>query len=182
MRSLPGVYSVGQRISRLRCVRLISVRDAEELAITVHGSMEYVTRLACTRPATGASEKALKDYYTLKYLIEAPLQPLQLNPSKILSEGNAPPDDYCGMASMHFPSLFLDNTLEIGLWCRGCEWAFESYSRGKLSSHLVSSLVPEGVNPFRVLRIVPGRALSLCATSRIVMERGHFVPGLEAQY
>lgn len=151
MRSVPGVYSVGHRISRLRCLRLISVRDTKELAMTVHGSMEFMTELLAARPSAGTTEKALKDYYMHKFLIDAPFDPLQLNPSRVPSQGNTPADDYCGMASIPFPSLFPDKTSENGLWCRGCEWVFERYRLGKLTSHLISSLVPQAVDPFRFL-------------------------------
>jgi hypothetical protein len=108
----------------------------------------------------GATEKALKDYYMLKCVIDAPLEPLQLHPSKILSQGNTPPDDYCGMASIHFPSLFPDKTSENGLWCRGCEWTFARFRLGKLTSALISSFVPQGVDPFRFLLAMQHRAWS----------------------
>lgn len=44
MRSVPGIYSVGHRISRQRRLGLTSVKAAKELGIKVHVSMENIAK------------------------------------------------------------------------------------------------------------------------------------------
>ncbi|KAK1767783.1 hypothetical protein QBC33DRAFT_619279 [Phialemonium atrogriseum] len=148
IRSVPGVYSVGHDISRQKRLRLVSVRSAKRLAITIHGSAESITRALSARRTKVMSEK---EFYTFKYLQDAPLEPLGQDPSLLPSKANAVDDAYCGMESIHFPSLLPDRRVENGLWCRGCEWTCERYRFGGLVSNIVSGLVPPNREPLRVL-------------------------------
>jgi hypothetical protein len=151
MRSIPGVYSIGHRISRYRRLRLISAKHARELGIMVHGSVENMANLL---------PDICEESYTFEWLLDAPLEPLQRDPSTMPSDVYTPDDYYCGMASTHFPSLFPNNALESGLWCRGCEWTFESYKLRDLTSSEESDLIPQGVEPFWLLSRMQYRARS----------------------
>ena len=74
--------------------------------------------------------------------------------------GNIPDSPYCGLASIHFPSLFPNNALESGLWCRGCERAFELYRLRLLSLREMSDLVPAAVDLYGMLLGLRYRAKS----------------------
>lgn len=160
MYSIPGRYFVGHTISRQRRQRLVSVKSAKRLAIMVHGSTNKVAELVPAQPPRGVTEKTLQEYHTFRYLLDAPLEPLHSDPLAMPSEKNVPSDDCCGMASIHFPSLTVENSLESGLWCRGCEYTFERLRFGKLSAHTVSGLSYPGVDPFFTLMGMQRRARS----------------------
>ena len=81
------------------------------------------------------------------------MQPLCQDLSRRPTEGNVPNDDCCGMASIPFPSLLQNDTLDNGLWCRGCDRTFERYRFGQLAPDVVSDLVPPGCD---ALRSYPG--------------------------
>lgn len=157
LHSIPGFYSIRQ-VSRRRSQRLVSVKEAKKLAIMKHGSMENLDILVVS-PIRDANDKALQEFYLFQWLRKAPLQPLNLDLSKLPTEQNTPADDHHGMASIPFPSL-VNCIPENGLWCSGCQWMFECHRFGKLPSNVASELVPAGVNPFLVLRGRQDRALS----------------------
>lgn len=56
----------------------------------------------------------------------------------------------------------------MGFGVNGCEWVFERYRFGKLPSHVVSDLVPPGIDPFWVLRARQDRVMSKAGFSRHV--------------
>lgn len=157
LHSIPGVYSTA-RFSRRRSLRLVNVKEAKKLAIMKYGSMENLNTLVAL-PARDTNEKAQREIYLFQWLRKAPLQPLNLDLSKLPSEQNTTPDDYHGMAFIPFPSL-MSHVPENGLWCSGCEWMYRSYQLGKLPSNIVFELVPADVNPLSVLRGRRDRALS----------------------
>lgn len=155
--SISDAYSV-RRALRRRVQRLVSVKDAKRLAIAYHGSLE-TSDAPIVPPIITMNEKALREFFLFERLRTAPLQPLNLDLSKVPTEQNTPTDDHHGMASIPFPSL-KDNVLENGLWCSGCASAFLRYRLGKLPSDVISELVPEVVNLFSVLRGRKDRVLS----------------------
>ena len=157
LHSIPGVYSI-HRVSRRRSQRLVNVKEAKKLAIVKHGSMENLDTLVAP-PIRDTNNKALREFYLFQWLRKAPLQPLNLDLSKLPTEQNTPADDHHGMVSIPFPSL-MSHVPENGFWCSGCKWMFERYRFGKLPSNVASELVPVGVNPFSVLRGRQDRALS----------------------
>jgi len=121
MRSLPGKYYVRCSISRKRQLRLVSVRAAKELAIKENKSTEYLAHSLENRRTAGTPSM---DYYMLRWLQAAPLQPPGPELAVRSSGGNVPnvPNDmFCGMASVLFPSLLAGNRVDKGLWCLGCE-------------------------------------------------------------
>lgn len=156
-RSIPGVYFVGHRISRQRQLKLTSVKAAKELGIKIHGSTENMAETLAARRSRGITEK---EYHTFLWLQRAPLQPLCQDLSRLPTEGNVPNDDCCGMASIPFPSLLPNNTLENGLWCRGCDRTFERYRFRQLVPNVVSELVPPGCDAFRIFLGMQHRARS----------------------
>jgi hypothetical protein len=157
MRSIPGVYFVGHRISRQRQFNLTSVKAAKELGIMIHGSTENMAETLTAKRSGGIAEK---EYHTFRWLQDAPLQALCQDLSRLPTEGNVPNDDCCGMASIPFPSLLQNNTLENGLWCRGCDRTFERYRFRQLAPNMVSDLVPPGCNAFRIFLGMHRRARS----------------------
>jgi hypothetical protein len=112
MRSIPGVYFVGHRISRQRRLQLTSVKAAKELGIMIHGSAENMAENLAVKRSGGIT---VKEYHTYRWLQDAPLQPLCQDLSRLPTKGNVPNDDCCGMASIPFPSLLQNNTPENGL-------------------------------------------------------------------
>ena len=138
MRSVPGKYYVRlASISRQRQVQLVSVRSAKELAVKQRSEEQMAQELQA-RCTAGLS---LHEFYTLRWLQAAPLQPPGPELATRLFEANEPNDKYCGMASIVFPSLLTGNRIETGLWCRGCEKMFREWSPHKLYPADVSRLV-----------------------------------------
>lgn len=146
IRSIPGTYFVRHRISRQRITRLTSAKAAKELALKVHGSTEAMARnLAAKHLCTTDIQ-----FYTAKWLQDAPLQPLSKDPLTLEFASNTPDDKFCGMGSVPFPSMS-GNRVENGLWCRGCERNFELFRGRKLDRGVVSRLVPLGCDPFQFM-------------------------------
>jgi hypothetical protein len=118
MESIPGVYSVGHSTSRMQRIRLTSVKSAKELSIEIHGSTEILARALIAK----RRKIAPRQFFTFRWLQDAPLSP-SLQDLSALSI-YLPKDEFCGMASIPFPSLATNNTLERGLWCLGCKRIF----------------------------------------------------------
>ncbi|KAK2739864.1 hypothetical protein FQN57_006440 [Myotisia sp. PD_48] len=142
MRSIPGVYEVGHEISRNRQLKLVSVRAAKEMALRFHGSLPKAAS------------------YTDRWYIEAPSNPMEIKPSLLPGAEIGPYDSSCGLASILFPCLLSKNTIENGIWCKGCDWTFLNYRSGKLSRHLINDMLPPGLNPIPVLSGMRRRAWS----------------------
>ena len=157
MYSIPGIYFVGHKISRRRRLRLVSVKSAKQLGIMLHGSIEKIAETLATRRTPDATSK---EFYTFKSLHSAPLDPLGRDPSTLPSQGNTPNDNFCGMASIPFPSLPSKNAPENGLWCRGCERTFELCRFKELPSKVLSESSPVGCDPFYVFLAKQNRARS----------------------
>jgi len=155
MRSIPGKHFVRRSISRLRPIKLTSVHATKELAIKVHGSVEAIARnLAIERLSTTTRKP-----YNAVWYQDAPLLPFSQDILTLKSIGNAPNDDFGGMGSIAFPSI-LENEVENGLWCRGCERTFELYRLQKLDREVVSRLMPPGCDAFKFLMGLQYRARS----------------------
>jgi hypothetical protein len=56
-----------------------------------------------------------REVYSFQWLRDSLLQPLRKHLSSMPTHGGIPNDDYCGMASIPFPSLRRDNSIDIGL-------------------------------------------------------------------
>lgn len=143
MRSIPGKYRIGHGITRRRPLRLVSVRAAKMAAITVHGTIDILD----DRDSSYTNQE-VKDFDFFTFLRNAPLEPLGNNPSRMPTRGDPVSDDYCGMASIFFPSLSPSGVLEEGLWCRGCELIFDRF--GTRGAYSYPDLTPPGVDPYWV--------------------------------
>ncbi|EFE43520.1 hypothetical protein TRV_01711, partial [Trichophyton verrucosum HKI 0517] len=149
MRSIYGVYDVSHELSRRRRLKLVSVRVAKELSLTVN---------AGSAPSNMRNNAHL---IHLAHFLNAPLAPEgQNNGSGVTSRIRycTLTDECCGMGSICFPSLQPDNTVERGLWCRGCFRASEQY---RFSSP-TADLTTRNVYPLRALI-----GTNLCARSKM---------------
>ena len=116
---LPGMMSV--KIGKLRGRRrkLVSVRIARELGLAIHGSQQAMTNWALQ---SGKMGKNLNQY---RWWAEAGDKLLEWNTDDPLP----PPRSTCwGSASMRFPHLRRDQTIDPGYWCEGCR-----FRRGQIS-------------------------------------------------
>lgn len=141
MLSVPDDY--GMRRGLLRpsgAHRLVSVRQAKELAIKVHGSEEALQALHPTYykepwPTTKVNNSLMK------YFREVPLEPS--NPPFDIANFDPKTrwDDYGGMAVIRFPAL-KNGELDFGTLCLGCEATFNAYVEGNTSDEVVFHLCP----------------------------------------
>ncbi|EFR00206.1 hypothetical protein MGYG_03209 [Nannizzia gypsea CBS 118893] len=133
MRSIYGVYDVSHELSRHRRLKLVSVRAAKELSLATSGS-----------PAATVSNQ--RNNAHLAHFQNAPLEPAaQDDESGVKSRINycSQTDECCGMGSICFPSLQPDNSVERGLWCRGCFRASEQYRFSSLATgHAIQNVHP----------------------------------------
>lgn len=158
MRSVPGRYQLQTR--RKRRLHLVSVKMAKKLALSTHGSIDQIVKC---RPAIDmriAKDKASTAWYNMKLLQEASLEPIDGDATIFPGRCNQVSDAYPGLASINFPSLSTGEKYEKGLWCKGCQWTFEQYDSGRLSSHTLSNLAPGKSDPFFLLLHSARRARS----------------------
>lgn len=147
MYSIPGIYTLWFRISRKRVYRLVSVKQAKQLAIEVHGSAENVAKLMPKDPVEPMTER---QFSIFKQFHEASLEPGACDLSRLAGDDGVIRDDYCSMASIRFPYL-TDAGAYDGRMCRGCFVTCEHYQRDWVPARVLSKLVPPGVEPDRVL-------------------------------
>ncbi|KAJ3570281.1 hypothetical protein NPX13_g5777 [Xylaria arbuscula] len=145
--SIPGTYNVKFLISRRRVVRLVSVKQVKQLAITIHGSIETSPEL---NPASRPTTMTHKQYWRFKRFIEAPLEPPGCDMSRLPDKANDVGDEYCGMGSIRFAFL-TDGRADHGVVCKGCVRAQEDYQHKSMPAHVVAELVSPGTHPSRPL-------------------------------
>lgn len=144
MYNVPGWCNVGHHSSCWRRRRLYDAKSVKKLAIKIHGSETEVKELVPAQPSANYGDEVDR-YHLFKAILNAPLEPLQSDPLMIPKEKRTAWDDWCGMASIYFPSLLSQNSLESGLWCVGCEHLASNFS--KLDPGTVSRLAPRDVEP-----------------------------------
>lgn len=118
--------------------RLVSVRQAKELAIKMHGSEEALQAL---HPKLYKEPTTTVNNLLLKHFREVPLELSEL-PFNI--SGFDPKtlwDDYGGMAVIRFPAL-KNGELDFGTLCLGCEATLSAYEEHILSDEVVFELYP----------------------------------------
>lgn len=143
MLNIPVRYLVGHSVTRRKRVRLVSLKQAEELGISVHGSREAMERVGVLKHASNLS---LRQLLLAQWLTGS-------------RSADPPDDDFCGMASIIFPSLRPNGELENGLWCGGCRIHMENYHRtGELDSD--TQLLFSGRHPSRLLSAMEHQARS----------------------
>ena len=156
MTSIPGKYRLpggyGSK-SRLSSVRLTSVRAAKEKALKVHGSLEALESIHPLNPEAVPPYKL--DLW--RWYREAVMQPQICDPCLVNDSGIRPVDPYGGMGAIPFPSL-LNDRVEHGHWCRGCEFAYLQFGVDELGYDALARLVPRGCDADLYLRRTQYRA------------------------
>ncbi|OAL64276.1 hypothetical protein A7C99_4935 [Trichophyton rubrum] len=114
VKTVPGMYDLARGWSHRGSQTLVSVRHAKEYAMKINnGSLPDVD----TTITPEMSDRMIRKMIALRWFREAPLEPLPDNPSRIPTRGGMPDNDCNGMASLPFPSLRRNKTLEHG-FCR----------------------------------------------------------------
>lgn len=145
MYSIPGTYNMWLEISRKRVYRLVSVKQAKQLAIEIHGSAENVASLMPSAPTAKMTER---QFAIFKQFHEASLEPPGCDLSRLPRDEDVIVDDYCAMASIRFP--FLTSTgADNGRVCRGCLFATERHARGRMPEMVMLEIVPPDVESSR---------------------------------
>lgn len=153
LHSIPGTYGVMLHFSRQRVYRLVSVKQAKQLAIEVHGSAENVANLM---PTTRPPGMTWREFCIFKWFHEAPLEPPGCDLSPMPERSNRVEDDFGGMASIHMP--YLGGTgADRGRLCKGCYFVDELHSRGLLPAAVLEHVAPRGVGPSRPIRALTTR-------------------------
>lgn len=153
LHSIPGSYSVLFHIWRPKEYRLVSVKQAKQLAIQVRGSAENVARLL---PPTPPPDMPARDFWIFKRFHEAPLDPPACDLSQKPEKSNLAKDDFGGMASIRMPSL-TGTSADRGRLCKGCRLVNELHSQGTLPTAVLENLVPQGIGPRRPLLALMNR-------------------------
>ncbi|KAK2866809.1 hypothetical protein FQN49_003512 [Arthroderma sp. PD_2] len=139
LKSIPGSYKV-RRVEGPR-PKLVSVLAAARLA-TIKGTMPMLATDLVTpdmhewkraQPWTKAGLEARLRRYMEACAELTTTHPRWLLPSAYFSRG---PDEFGGMASIEFPYLLPDKTLEYGVVCKGCEWVFSRFIANDLPDHV----------------------------------------------
>ncbi|KAI1108672.1 F-box domain-containing protein [Nemania sp. NC0429] len=147
--SIPGIYKISREVKQ-RSFRLCSIPAAKKLAMSVHGSAESLTRVV-TRKGPKRSTEYLQAVLSACTYVDQLTIPIR---------GYLGADRYFGMSFIPFPSLTAPDMIEHGLWCKGCEWTFDQYSRGRLPSRVIADMVPGKLDPDRILLGMARRARS----------------------
>ncbi|KAF2430640.1 F-box domain-containing protein [Tothia fuscella] len=155
LRSIPGKYYVRRNISRLRPIKLTSVKATKELAIKVHGGVDVMSISQATESLTATNRRPPNAIW----YHNAPLKPYSQDILTVKGIGDAPTDEFGGMGSIAFPSMS-GSVIENGLWCRGCERTFELFRGQQIDRDVVSRLVPPGCDAFQFLNSLQYRARS----------------------
>ena len=152
LHTIPGnyIFTENTQVSS----SLISAVAAKELGIMVHGSAENLANSLVRR------FKAAKSITIGRFLQRASATPLGEDPLAGPCQGNIPPYDFFGMASIPIPSLQAPGIVEDGLWCKGCRYTFELHGSGRLDPVVLSWIIPPEWDPYRVLHGMSRRARS----------------------
>ncbi|KAK2875180.1 hypothetical protein FQN49_001717 [Arthroderma sp. PD_2] len=144
MQNIPGVYGVSHRLGPRR-LKFVGLRAARELA----------------KANVSMGTSTITSDMTDQMKHDAPLEPVLDNPSLILPADDPRlrshelvPSDLRDLATIEFPYLQPDNSLEHGHWCKGCQWRFSRWCSGKLPANALDDLVP-----FDMTHILPDYAV-----------------------
>ena len=155
MLSVPGTYSVRYTVIHRKRTKLVSLKQAREVGVTVHGSEESMGKLVALQKNGKLTCQQLNVVRWLKDSFKEPQSRYQ----NMSISYDTPNDRFCGMASVGFPSLRQNGILENGLWCYGCRLKFENYYRTReLDS--TADLRLAGGEPIKALRRLEYRARS----------------------
>ncbi|KAI5458181.1 F-box domain-containing protein [Mariannaea sp. PMI_226] len=153
LRSIPGRYRIsGKDVNT--SYSLVSARMARDLGISIHGSKENLVNVFAAR---GENSRATN---TGRYLQGVSIDVSNPDPLAIPSQGNTPPDDFFGLATIPFPSLSTPEVVDNGNWCKGCQHTHELYRWRWLDTTILEKIVPGQLDPQRVLLGLERRARS----------------------
>ncbi|CAK7201583.1 hypothetical protein SEUCBS139899_004290 [Sporothrix eucalyptigena] len=154
--TIPGSYGVRWHKHYPNVHRLINVRQAKALAITMHGEEQTKKLLAPTKPGN----MSIRKYHIFQGFHEASLTPPGKDLTLLPTPLNWVEDDFGGVASMRMPYLDARGRMHRGRCCRGCRRMKRMFSDGQLPDDTVSGLVPDGVDPNAVLDALVTRLYS----------------------
>lgn len=115
MLGIPGQDPWYHAITNQTKCGYFSLKQAEELGISIHGSQEAMDSFISKTRKVRTSERLL-----VRWLSGATLDSEPQLSSIFAMDSDSPRDDFSGVASINFPSLRPDGELEDGLWCFGC--------------------------------------------------------------
>ncbi|KAH7309654.1 hypothetical protein B0I35DRAFT_440397 [Stachybotrys elegans] len=154
MLSIPGTYGTKPKLEQTSH-ELVSVHSAITLSLSLHGSYRKVMA------AVGRGVRNPPLDYVLQCMKPETRESLSTDPLMVPCHYRwIEHDPYFGMASVPFPSVITPNTVERGLWCKGCEETYRQYRKGELSSHIIESIVPRKCDPNLALLGLTRRARS----------------------
>ena len=171
MRSIPGRYGpVGTDIYRA-AYNLVSVKDAKQLAIKIHGSEEAVVELWLPQiqHPQSLSGRLLQLY---RELVQAPLGHSDSHARVTIRRGRIE-DAYYGMASTRFPSV-TGARAEHGRLCRGCQFMLGQMHRNELPEDVIVEewdTILDDASRLRSEREL-GEHARTCKGVRVLLERG----------
>ena len=126
MHRLPGMMSIPFGKRRGRRKKLVSVKVALELGLAIHGSRQEMTTWVMQ---SGKLGDKLNEY---SWWAEAGESLLEWN----TEDPMFPPRSTCwGSASIRFPHLRRDQTVDPGYWCEGCRFWRKKISKVSNYSH-----------------------------------------------
>ncbi|TPX11405.1 uncharacterized protein E0L32_007824 [Thyridium curvatum] len=123
---LPGMMSLPVERRRGRRRKLVSVRLARDLGLKIHGSQQKMTSWVMQ---SGKMKSQLNLY---SWWAEAGEKLLDWNTDDPLTP---PMSSYFGFASIRFPHLYRDQTVDPGYWCEGCRFWRQQISELSNYSH-----------------------------------------------
>lgn len=126
MLSIPGAYAHWYNDPKFspRPLELVSLKQAQELGISIHSSEESMRNFA-------ASQNSSKKFTAFKmrkirWLSRSSEENRSLQGH--VSDNEMPQDNHAGMASIGFPVLRLNGMVENGVWCSGCRMNYGRYN------------------------------------------------------
>lgn len=144
MRGIWGTYCVGSTVTHRTDLRLVSIQDARNRAIALHGSEAAMQTFVEAQHALRLADYRRK---TTSRLSSSSRCRRPTSPSVFL---NDPKDQFCGMASTPFPSLKMSAEAEHGLWCLGCHDMFDHWSGFKMLEGANDASEDEGARTQRL--------------------------------
>ncbi|KAM0207552.1 hypothetical protein ACHAQI_007555 [Fusarium lateritium] len=145
MHSVPGTFGLRFQFTHKQVERLVSVKQAKQLALEIHGSAKKLSQL---RPTYCPGRTSMKDAAIFRHFHEASLEPPGCDLSRLPRKAEVVEDDFGGMASIRFPYLSVTGA-ENGVLCQGCLVTYSHYMQGMLPQSTLMELVPADVGPYR---------------------------------
>ncbi|WEW58968.1 hypothetical protein PRK78_004436 [Emydomyces testavorans] len=150
--SLPGSYRVGYAHERKKPHKLVSLRQAKELAVSLYGWKNMTAALSQARDRHALSED---DRWFADWFLQRITKPWAEYPD---TKCDIPADFFNGMGSVYFPFLHRDGTLEKGLWCYGCKRNSEMYYSTREYGGDMGGLDPSTTSGYYFMRMLECRA------------------------